>query len=155
MVCYAETVPAMGKSVFGNTTGPISGILYVPSEAYKNDEQWAVWGSISIMHKCAPPSITWRNGEFVFSCETANSNIHYTLSLISQSSQEGVISNGKGVSSSPNYIVSMFATAEGYCQSDIVNQTIAIPSYPIGDIDGNGSLTITDVSRLVNLILEK
>lgn len=51
------------------------------------------------------------------------------------------------------YTVSVYAKREGYLDSEVATSTITLST--VGDVNGDGKLTIADVTSLVNAILGK
>lgn len=98
---------------------------------------------------CATPTITVKNGEITFSCETANALIHYTYALTS--AREG---SGTGTTLTlPNtYTITAYATADGYRQSAKASKTVSLTP---GDLNGDGKTTIQDVTLLVDKLIKK
>ena len=52
----------------------------------------------------------------------------------------------------PTYTVSVYATKEGYENSDVATKEIQ-PTF--GDVDGNGKVDATDVTRLIDILLKR
>ena len=99
--------------------------------------------------KCATPTITYANGRVAFTCETEDVEF---VSEVTDANQ------GKRYSSdftlTPNaYLISVYAIKAGYEKSDVATKTIILQSIN-DDIDGDGRLTVSDVTSLINKYLE-
>ncbi|MBR5656218.1 MAG: hypothetical protein IKW98_05990 [Prevotella sp.] len=101
------------------------------------------------MSQCATPTITYANGKVRCTCETEGVTYVYTITpaISTGQSTDGLISLGT------SFTVNVKATRDGYTDSDIATMTINISQ--VGDMDGDGELTVTDVTSLVNAILGK
>lgn len=99
--------------------------------------------------KCATPVLTFENGKVVCSCETENVVYVYEMALTGSSgtSTDGMLTIGNKV------VVSVKAVRDGYDDSDVT--TMEISPWQVGDVNGDGTITIADVTALVNIILEK
>lgn len=97
------------------------------------------------MPQCATPNILYENGRLCFSCMTEGAKYHYTLQTSGESTGEVDLGNY-------SVKVTVYSTAEGYKQSKRISKTIELKA---GDVDGNGSINISDVTKLVNIILNK
>ena len=93
--------------------------------------------------KCAPPTITRNNGQLTFSCETEGAVCHYEITR----SGEG---NTVTLSSTADYVVSVWATKAGYQNSDVATTTITLKQ---GDVNVDGVVSISDAVSVVNIIL--
>ena len=51
------------------------------------------------------------------------------------------------------FTISVYAKRRGYADSEVATATINLAS--IGDVNGDGQITIADVTSLVNIILGK
>ena len=99
--------------------------------------------------KCATPVLTFENGKVVCSCETENVAYVYEMALTGSSgtSTDGILTIGNKV------VVSVKAVRDGWDDSDVA--TMEISPWQVGDVNGDGTITIADVTALVNIILEK
>ena len=128
----AENVPETGYSVFDGSQYNTIGCLYVPKNSaasYKTAEQWKDWKNIAaigggdiVINQCVTPTISYSNGQLTFSSETANAQYHYTIEdadIVTTST----MSYGT-VDLTATYVVTVFATAEGYTNSEKVTATL-------------------------------
>ena len=57
---------------------------------------------------------------------------------------------------SGQFTFSVYATAEGYLQSETVTKTITLENIPIGEShNSDGTITITDITNLINRYLQQ
>ncbi|MBR5657612.1 MAG: leucine-rich repeat domain-containing protein [Prevotella sp.] len=156
---YAESVPYASPDDDDDHEGSFQrtdlslATLHVPAtllEAYKTTAPWSQFGSIVeiVPEKCTTPTITYANGQVHFACETED--VEFVPTVTCTPSQ---LQNGNVLDIGGTFTVSVYATKDGYVNSDIATKIITINK--LGDIDGDGQLTVTDVTSLVNAILGK
>ena len=92
--------------------------------------------------KCATPTITNNNGTLTFACETAGAVCHYEITRAGEG-------NTVQLSSTADYVVSVWATKAGYLDSDVATTTITMKR---GDVNADGVVSITDAVSVVNII---
>lgn len=105
---------------------------------------------------CHTPTVSYNGEEIVFACETEGATIHYTIS--SNDNMSGTTTTGK-VAISGILNVTAYATASGKTESETVSQQIKCiienkPGFSDGDIDGDGQITITDITELIKRYLQ-
>ena len=130
--------------------------LYVPEGSkalYEVTENWSHFSSIGNnriveMPKCATPTISYANGKVRFACETKGVKFIPTMTCVLQESL-----NKNEMEIGGTYTISVYAKKEGYCNSSVATTTIS--ANKMGDFDGDGELSVTDVTSLVNAILGK
>ena len=98
--------------------------LYVPtgtSERYKETEGWKDFSSIEEkrMKTCDKPTISYANGKLVFNCNTEDVTFHST---ITDSDIASYVDNE--VELGLTYIISVYASKEGYDNSEISVATL-------------------------------
>lgn len=106
--------------------------LHVPSgttSLYKATEPWSTFkyiiedgGQVVDPVKCAAPVITYDDNGLVFSCETEGAEYHYSI-MASDAVEDGFSADGR-VSLGASYGISVYASAEGYLNSDVVKATL-------------------------------
>lgn len=101
----------------------------------------------SIVLKCKTPTIAYSKGELKFNCETKD--VQYVYDVKVDGSKSGL---GNNVQLNPIFTVSVYATKEGYENSDVVTKDI---QTIFGDANGDGNVDATDVTLLINKILGK
>lgn len=153
--CSAKTVPTIEDESIGNFNSITeNATLYVPASAiedYRSTAPWSKFANIVAMPKCATPTIVCEDGKLKFNCDTEG---------VTFFSQIGVADAGNHHTSEIDlaltYQVSVYATAEGYENSDVVTTTIQLNSNGIrGDVNQDGEVNITDAIEVVNIILGK
>ncbi len=130
--CLATIVPLTYSDAF-NESYPEYMTLHVPAEAinsYKIKAPWSSFGNIVAINggstptptptpKCANPVISYRNGELFFDCQTYGAEF---VTKITDSDIDTFYS--KSVTLSAIYNISVYATANGYDNSNTVNATL-------------------------------
>lgn len=152
--CYAEEVPntpsnAFEDSNFGNAT------LHIPATAVKAYSETSPWSGfneivpIEEMEPCATPTIAFKNGKVMFSCETEGVDFVYEITNVD-------VQNGSGteVSLGTTYHISVYATKDGYENSEIATADIDARGV-VGDLNGDDDVDATDLTRLIEIILKK
>lgn len=99
--------------------------------------------------KCATPTIAFKDGKLMFECETED--VEY-VSEVTVADNKMNYSNE--VSLTGIYKVSVYATKAGYENSDIVTKEIDVRGL-MGDMNDDGSLSVTDVTILIDKILKQ
>ncbi len=99
--------------------------------------------------KCATPTISLENGKVKFDCDTEDVKYVYQVTPVNASSYD---ENGN-LSISSSYHVTVYATKDGYLNSDTVAKDIAMSVGEKGDVNGDGKVSITDAVNVVNIIL--
>lgn len=161
--CLAENVPATeSNSIFEPTNAfynsPIE-TLYVPESSigfYKTTSPWNEFGVIKSLYsetpetkQCAKPTINYENGKIKCTCETEDVTYGYT---ITPNSSSGTSNNGE-ISLGMMFNVSVYAQREGYLDSEVATTTISLAD--VGDMNGDGRLSVEDVAKLVDVIMKK
>ena len=103
------------------------------------------------LETCATPTIDFVDGKLKFSCETEGVKYYYYIVLASEMESES------GETDLPTtYIVSVYATKEGYKESEIAEKEIEITTGGVGirgDVNGDSQVGMPDVMFIVNYIL--
>lgn len=109
-------------------------------------------GDVPETQKCATPTISYINGEIVFGCETEGVNY---VSVITAPDAKNYY-DGKIIPTN-QYTVSVYATKEGYENSDVATKVIDIAgtvgSGVRGDVNGDGVVDVADVVKVTNIIM--
>ena len=158
--CYAENVPSTSSDAFKDSYVDYA-TLYVPEAsvaAYKAAEPWSGFGTIKTLSgeipvtpKCATPTISYENGKLTFDCETEG--VEYVSSITPPSAFN---SGSKTVSMPTTYKVTVYATKDGYENSDVATKDINVgggTSGIRGDANNDGTVNMPDVMFIVNKIL--
>ncbi len=145
--CYAEEVPTTGNDVFKDSSISSATLHVLASaiELYKNTEPWNQFKEIvALPEQCQKPTIVYKAGSLQFRCETEGVKYVYSIASSGESTN-GTINLGT------TFTVSVYATREGYKNSETA--TAIIDMSTVGDVNGDGLISIADVTALVNLIL--
>lgn len=146
-------MPTTGSGVFKDSYVEYA-ILYVPTasiDKYKAAGQWKDFGTIKSIEgnepqQCATPVIYYSGGKLVVLCATEGAKIHYSISA----NIEGVADNEETIDAScPKYIITAYATVEGYRQSDTATKEFEMK---FADVNGDGSVDISDVNAVISVI---
>lgn len=142
VICWAAVPPSLSEDAFED---PTAITLHVNDrDAYTADP---VWGKFTFGNmKCATPTITIEGDEFVFSCATPGAE----FSPFFYASGDYISPDRVGMPTTLTLSVSAYA--DGYDTSDSATYTINIAA---GDTNRDGTLSISDVSKLVNKLLGK
>ena len=107
------------NNVFENTT------LYVPQgtiDKYQATESWNKFLHIEELNSsnmCATPTISYKNGKLSYNCETEGAICHTTIT------NEDIKSfDGNEIDLTVTYNISVYATKDGYFDSDVANATL-------------------------------
>ncbi len=99
--------------------------------------------------RCATPTISFKGGKLHFECETPDVTYHYTITPPSKTDNTG---NDVEVGSS--YTVQVYASKDGYQDSDIATQDIDIRGLK-GDVNDDGDVTAQDASLILQKVAGK
>ena len=103
--------------------------------------------------KCETPTITIDGGIVKFGCNTNGVIFHYS---ISSSDIKNDITDSN-VNLTKSYTISVYATKEGYENSEVATRDIefsSVSSLP-GDVDGNGIVNVADHVKLTEIIMSE
>ena len=107
------------KEVFENTT------LYVPQgtiDKYQATDGWNKFLHIEELNSsnmCVTPTISYKNGKLSYNCETEGAICHTTIT------NEDIKSfDGNEIDLTVTYNISVYATKDGYFDSDVANATL-------------------------------
>ena len=151
----AVVPPFLNPTAFTDYAVP----LYVPSESvedYRTDAQWSSFTSILTLSgdnpdrkKCAAPTYTYADGKLYLNCETEGAHI---VTKITTSDADTYQDNE--ISLSGTYTVTMYATLEGYDDSDKVTFTLNWKQGGgvQGDVNGDGKVGIADIVTITNIM---
>ena len=101
--------------------------------------------------KCEKPTISYENGQLTFDCETEG--VEYVSSITPPSAFN---SGSKTVSMPTTYKVTVYATKDGYENSDVATKEINVSggaSGLRGDVNNDGTVNMPDAMFIVNKIL--
>lgn len=156
--CYAENVPTTENNAFDNSYIDYS-TLYVPESSinkYSVASPWngfkeikSLFGETPEVKQCSKPTINYENDKIKCTCETEGVTYGYT---ITPNSSSGTSNNGE-ISLGMMFNVSVYAQREGYLDSEVATTTISLAD--VGDMNGDGRLSVEDVTKLVDVIMKK
>ena len=152
--CYAENVPSTNNDTFSESYIDYA-TLHVPTtsiDAYKAKEPWknfksivAADGEIPETKKCEKPTIGYVNGKLTFACSTESATCQYSIT-----DSDIKAGSGNEVQLSVTYNISVYATKEGYENSETANATLCwIDQQPKAEGDINGIANITAKALLI------
>ena len=150
--CLATTVPSTNSDAFKNSY-LVYKTLHVPAESinsYKTTAPWSSFGTIltieeESMPKCATPVVSYNNGKLTFECET--DGVEFVTEITSSDFNKFYNSS---VDLSVTYNISVYATAEGYENSDTVNATLCwIECGCNGNSNGINNIDVYSKSALI------
>ena len=162
--CLAENVPNTKTDAFKDSY-PEYTTLHVPANslnAYKTTAPWSSFGNIVSLDgdgtetkKCATPTISYQSGQLSFSCDTEG------VTFVTDITDADIKKHyDASISLTATYNISVYATKDGYLDSDIVTKEIKLSdggasSGIIGDVNGDGVVDAADVVKVTNIIMGK
>ena len=99
--------------------------------------------------KCAAPTISLKGGKLLFESKTNGVIFHYS---ITHSDVKSDITNGE-VGLTNTYNISVYASKDGYENSDVVNAQIEVKGGGNADVNGDGVVNAADVVKVTNIIM--
>lgn len=151
--CYAENVPNTQSNAFSNSSTAMA-TLHVPGNSinsYRTTAPWNSFGTIVALDgtdvkKCTTPTIAYAGGKLKFSCETEGVQF---ASVITNDDIKSY--NTDEVHLSVTYTISVYATKEGYADSEVATATLCwIDANP--RTEGLEEDAVTEVKALPVLI---
>lgn len=155
---YSSQPIAVFENTFSAST-KLFGTLYVPEQTkslYENATEWKDFTNIvesdevippTPNPKCANPTISYSNGQLKFECETEDVKFVSSVICIDNKNYNSSIVPLTGI-----YRISVYATKDGYDDSDIVTMEISIRGLK-GDVNEDGEINIADVNTVIDKIL--
>lgn len=147
--CYSESVPNTLSNAFEDSYTEYA-TLHVHEasvDEFSIIEPWKNFMKILQLDKCATPTITYEDGEFVFDCETEN--VEYTSSIVIKGAASGI---GNKVELNPTLIVTVYATNSYYDKSDVATKEIDLFVVK-NDINNDNKVDTEDLTRLIDILL--
>ena len=146
-----ESPLTIDNSTFSNRANATLYVPYGSKAAYEAANYWKEFKEIIEMPgpRCATPTISFKGGKLHFECETSDVTYHYTITPPSKTDNTG---NDVEVGSS--YTVQVYATKDGYQDSDIATQDIDIRGIK-GDVNDDGDVTAQDASLILQKVAGK
>ena len=141
-----------GGDSFSNRANATLYVPYGSKAAYEATEDWKKFKEIiEVMPmKCATPTITIVDGKVSFDCETPEVTFKWNYSFDSGNAEnEG---NNPILSGTNTCHISVYATRDGYVDSDVATADVEVYWGKKGDVNQDGVVTITDAVSVVNII---
>ncbi len=125
----------------------------------QNEDGTITFDFMADVAKCANPTITYENGRILFNCETEGATF---VSKVTTSDQMETDENG--VSLVTQYVITVYAVAEGHADSDIVTGTLSFSNGIMtgenvdvidsqdGDVNKDGSVDVADISAVITIM---
>lgn len=155
--CHLATPPTLTTDIFDDTTYQ-SAQLYVPygsKEAYQSADYWKAFKEIIELpretRQCSAPVISIENGMLHFTNDTPESTFTYNISCSTDPAvTEGIASLFGG---NFTFKISAYASAPDYDDSEVTTKTFVFNNMQ-GDFDGDGEITISDITSIIQLYLK-
>lgn len=127
-----EEPPYCYPNIFG-TKDLSKATLYVPADKvtyYQTTEPWSKFGTVKTLSgetpstptACAKPTITYKDGQLAFSSATTGAKYHCTIT--SPDMKSDVLNETGTMNLDARYDIAVYATAEGYTQSETATATL-------------------------------
>ena len=101
--------------------------------------------------KCGTPNIAYSGDKISFTCDTEG--VKYIYRITGSDVKAG---NGNEVGLQKKYTISVYATKEGYVDSDVAKSTFEIGGSGVfGDLTGDGVVNVADHVELSDIILNQ
>ena len=168
IISKAQTPPVCGSQALEDIN-IFECKLYVPdgcTAAYEEADQWKNFffkeeGEGTLPQggdnpdgpkKCETPTITVDGSSVKFDCKTSGVIFHYTIT--SSDAKSDITNSGFEVKNS--YTISVYASKEGYVDSDVAKSTFEIGrSGVFGDLTGDGVVNVADHVKLSSIIMNQ
>ena len=157
--CRAENPPTCENAFDYSVRQGTLHVLDNAIEKYKQVPQWNLFRNIVGLgesggggvepEKCATPTISLLGRKLHFDCKTEGVTFHYSISAPEISDN-----TGNDVVVSSIYTINVYASKEGYEDSNIATKEIDIRGLK-GDADENGIVDIADAVHIVNIVVGK
>lgn len=156
--CHAENVPNTFSNAFKGIDAQYA-TLHVPDgsvNAYALLTPWRCFKEIVGLSgdtppMCSTPFIKTDGYKLVFGCATEGVTYKWNCSFNSGDAETG--DNEVLLAGPTKYLVSVYATKEGYQNSNIATANVELNIGKQGDVNGDGKVSITDAVSVVNIIL--
>ena len=166
IVSKAATPPACGSQALDDIN-KWNCNLYLPTgsmSAYQAADQWKEFffaeegdggeGTTTPEQpedkKCATPTISYIDGELTFGCETEG--VEYVYEIRYPNRQSG--RSEKAIPSN-TFTIKVYATKAGCEDSEPVSKEIQLSGGILGDMTGDGEVSVSDVTKVIDIILNK
>ena len=116
--------------------------------ALGSSQEFTITSAVEVT-KCADPTISIKGGKLHFDCETEGVTFHYSITVPQYEDN-----TGNDVDMSATYTVKVYATKDGFQNSETVTQKIDVRGLK-GDVNDDGEVDIADAVKIVNLVVGK
>lgn len=151
--CYAQGMPDTSTRAFEDSFIDHA-TLYVPIaliDFYTNQDPWKNFKTIIGVKKCAKPVINVDGGKLSFSCETER--VDFVYDIINLDAKTG---SGKEVELTNSYTITVYASKDGYENSDIATADVQVKSVlKKADVNEDGVVNAEDIVETVNIIMSE
>lgn len=156
---YSNVPISVHENTFSANT-KLFGTLYVPEQTkslYENATEWKDFTNIvesdevippTPNPKCATPTISLVNGQLMFACETEDVTFVSSVTCVDNGNHNTAI-----VPLTAKYRINVYATKDGYDDSDIVTKEVSIRGLK-GDVNEDDVIDISDVTSLIDILLQ-
>ena len=153
-ICYAVNTPNIYSDTFAGSYIDYA-TLHVPAASvnkYLNATYWRNFQNIVAIDenaslKCETPTISYSEGKLLFDCATEGVEFVTSVSFADESMQ-----HSSEIPFATTYRVSVYAKKDGYDDSGVATCDVDFAKM-IGDVNGDGEITIADAVEIVNTIL--
>ena len=151
------------KIIFSNNGSPqTDNLLFANGGYYTVDGLRAVVSPyIPVPEKCATPTITYTDGQLLFHSATEGAECVWSLRSLAADS-----GRGSSLTLSPQYLLTVYATADGFADSDAATAVIVYGNAPAegdniiridgnglhGDVNADGAVGIGDIVAITNIM---
>jgi hypothetical protein len=147
---FTVTLQADASLAQGTTlTGMVKNIEFNTQDNQKlsfDDVAFTVAIPCAEEKKCATPTITFADGELTFSCETEG--VEYAYEITNADVKKG---NASKVTIGGKYNVSVYATKEGYENSDVASMEFTLGSNgKVCDVNNDGKVDVADITAIIS-----
>ncbi len=166
--CYADKLPSTQTNAFNDSYIEYA-TLHVPASAIESYRITAPWSSFKTfvtldgsepptpptpeVKKCATPTIAYKNGKLTFSCATEGVEYVSEVTVADAKKYYDAEVPLTGV-----YHVTAYAMKTGYDNSDVATADFVVIGSTVtlvGDVDGNGTVDATDITKLIDILLKR
>lgn len=154
----ANEIPKTDRTAFENSYIEDYVTLHVPEgslEKYKSTAPWKNFKEIVGIaapkepDKCATPTVTYKEGKLHFESETEGVTFHYEVTP-SDAAKNG---DGNDVEITGKYKITVYASKEGYIDSDETTTETTAAGGIRGDLNNDGKVDVKDHVELSNIIM--
>ena len=153
-----KVMAATPPVAYGNTFNNYGIPLYVPDDAIETYTATSPWSSfttikgLSEVLKCAKPTITIVDCKLIFECDTKGVKFKVNYNYVGTKDVEGDETILAGTTTCH---VSVYATKEGYENSDVATADVELHIGKKGDVNADGEVNVADLVTTTNIIMGK